>query len=52
MKTQEISDKWGCIIIPSNDENIQDLEYNEIVFLFERYGALLYLEGLALHQKN
>ena len=42
MKTQEISDNQGCIIAPSNDENIQDLECNEIVFLFERYGALLF----------
>ena len=32
----------GCIITPSNDENIQDMEYNEIVFLFERYGTILF----------
>ncbi len=42
MKKQEISDDWGCIIAPSNNEDIQELEYNEIVYLFERYGALLF----------
>lgn len=42
MKTSKINDDWGLIINSSKNEGILDLEYNEIVSLFERYGVLLF----------
>ena len=42
MKTLTIDDNWGLIILPSKNESIFDLEYNEIVSLFEQYGVLLF----------
>jgi alpha-ketoglutarate-dependent taurine dioxygenase len=42
MKTSKISDDWGLTVTPTENESILDLQYNEIVSLFERYGVLLF----------
>ena len=42
MKIQDVSKEWGCIVTPSNNEKISDLEFAEIVALFERYGVIMF----------
>ena len=45
MKTERISDLFeggGLIIFRSDEENISDFDYNEIVNLFEKYGVILF----------
>ena len=38
----DLSEESGIIITPSSNEKITDLNYNEIVTLFEYYGVLLF----------
>jgi alpha-ketoglutarate-dependent taurine dioxygenase len=51
MKTRKISDTWGCLVTPSNSEGPQDLKYDDIVVLFERYGVLLF-RGFSLEPES
>jgi len=51
MKTHEISDTWGCLVMPSNSKDPQDLKYDDIVALFERYGVLVF-RGFSLEPER